>query len=778
MYQVERHSGWKGIIFAASSGSLTLIFCLLQLLITFRVSAQTTDTKLRVIVISENEGTVIPRANIIIKSTMGDTLRAGVTDANGFHEFWRIQPGSYTITLSFVGYETRNEPFNISAGEIKVLEFQLAETNYELDELIVAGKNRLSRVAGKQQISAADINRVPTPSLGGDLTSYLQTLPGVVTTGDRGGEMFIRGGTPSQNKVLVDNIPVIRPFHISNLFSALPQEVISTADLYAGGFSARYSGATSSILDVSLRQGNMRSFKAHAAGSPNILSVFLEGPLSRDNSSLLVSGRHSVVEWSAPSLIDQEVPILFYDFTGRFSFKSPGVNCSITGLLTYDRGRINPERDVSLSWRNTAIGSRCLGYSEGIENAVDISAGFSDYFGSEGGFDNRTRETGVRTWFIQLHNSNYLFGNAIDFGFGLDLIRYEASLDDPLNEFSGGSQQRFGDLNSFEKLDGVFDSYFTFHLEPFEHVTFSPGMASQFQFITLKPTLEPRMQAIWTPGGSEKHEINFAAGKYVQFSEGISDERDAGTVFYVYIPIESGDPLPTSYHAILGYNRQIGSKISTSLEGYGKLQKNIPVAKWTRKPGNTLRTAQADAEVIGADVLLELDFSPLYFSLGYGWSKVIYEADADELAAWLDQETFRYNPSHDRRHQVSFVSSYEFGGFEANVSWQFSSGRPFTKLFAFDFSLQNLPFQNPLEDRGTAETLFSTPFDGRLPDIHRLDISLVRKVNFSSKSNMEFGVGVINGYDARNVFYFDVNTLQQLDQTPFFPYAMLGINLN
>lgn len=778
MYRTKIHSRWNKFILAASSGSLTLIFCLFQLLMTFTVYAQTTDTKLRVIVISENEGTVIPRANIIIKSTLDDTLHTGVTDANGFHEFLRIQPGSYTITLSFIGYATRSEPFKISAGEIKILELQLSETNYELDELVVADNSRLSRVAGKQQISVADINRVPTPALGGDLISYLHTLPGVVTTGDRGGELFIRGGTPAQNKVLIDNIPVIRPFHISNLFSAFPQEVISTVDLYAGGFSARYSGATSSVLDVSLRQGNMRAFKAHAAASPNILSLILEGPLSRDKSSLLVSGRHSVVEWSAPSLINQEVPILFYDYTGKLSFNWSDVNCSISSLLTYDRGRINPERDVNLSWRNTAIGSRCLGYSEGIENTIDISVGFSDYFSSEGGFDSRTRETGVRTWFIQLHNSDYLFGNEIDFGYGLDLIRYDASLDDPLNEFSGDSQQRYGDLNSFESLDGIFNSYVTFHLEPFDHLTFSPGIASQFGFIALKPTLEPRMQVFWAPTGSEKHEVNFAAGKYVQFNEGISDERDAGTVFYVYIPIESDDPLPTSYHAILGYNRQLGPKISTSLEGYGKLQKNIPVARWTRKPGNTLRTAQADAEVIGTDVLLEFDFFPLYLSLGYGWSKVIYEADPDELAAWLDQETFRYNPSHDRRHQVSFISSYEFAGFEANVSWQFSSGRPFTKLFAFDLSLQNLPFQNPLEDRGTAETLYSTPFDGRLPSIHRLDISLIRKVNFSAKSNMEFGVGVINGYDARNVYYFDVNTLQQLDQTPFFPYAMLGINLN
>lgn len=159
----------------------------------------------------------------------------------------------------------------------------------------------------------------------------------MVTSGDRGGELFIRGGTPAQNLILVDNIPVIKPFHISNLFSAFPQETISSAELYAGGFGAEYAGATSAVLDVNLRQGNMRRFEGSAAASPYMLSMRLEGPLKRDEQSLLFMGRTSMLERTAPTLIGQDVPLTFYDMTTRYSVNWAEVVCSITGMHTYDQ---------------------------------------------------------------------------------------------------------------------------------------------------------------------------------------------------------------------------------------------------------------------------------------------------------------------------------------------------------------------------------------------------------------------------------------------------------
>src|SRR5690606_2971084 len=117
------------------------------------------------------------------------------------------------------------------------------------------------------------------PAGSGDLASYLQTLPGVTTTGDRGGQLFVRGGTAAENLVLVDGIPIYQPFHILGFFSVFPEDLVSSVDFYAGGFGARYSGRTSSVLDVGLREGNANTTRAVGTASPFLAEVMVEGPV-------------------------------------------------------------------------------------------------------------------------------------------------------------------------------------------------------------------------------------------------------------------------------------------------------------------------------------------------------------------------------------------------------------------------------------------------------------------------------------------------------------------
>src|SRR5690606_24875027 len=150
-----------------------------------------------------------------------------------------------------------------------------------------------------------------TPDVEGDLATYLQTLPGVVTLGDRGGQLFVRGGTPSQNLVLIDGLLVYQPFHIIGFFSAFPQELVQSVDVYAGGFGPRYSGRVSSVIDVTMREGNKQRFEGAASVSPFLASARAEGPLRRGAVSFLASLRSSVIEPVAPTLIGQELPFQF-----------------------------------------------------------------------------------------------------------------------------------------------------------------------------------------------------------------------------------------------------------------------------------------------------------------------------------------------------------------------------------------------------------------------------------------------------------------------------------
>lgn len=754
--------------------TLTIIFCL------FSANAWAQeDATLRIIATSVDEGTAVIAANVLLTDPVeGDTLHAGVTDVYGFVEFSNIEAQSYDIRISYIGYRTLVETVTLNPGETKIFRPELETDTAELGELVVSvQRSTVQREAGLQTITPEDLTRIPTPGPGGDLTMYLQTLPSVVTTGDRGGELHIRGGTPSQNLVLVENMPIIKPFHISNLFSAFPQNVLSSVDVYAGGFGAKYAGATSAVLDVNIRQGNMRRFQSEAAVSPYIASFQAEGPIKEDQQSFLLMGRYSLIDETGPKLTGEEVPLNFSDMIGRYSFNWPSIVCNITGLYTNDSGRINPARNVDLTWSNTAIGARCLGFAEELNNAVDFTIGYTGYNSTESGVDKTDRESSISMGYMRMDNRGDLFEVPTNYGFKLEFIQYQAFLDDPFAQ-RRGQDVRFTGLGSqLDVISTILSTYMTFDFAPSSRWNIRPGIASQVNIRDVEPTFEPRLRVFWQPTGSGDLEFSLATGRYVQMYEAINDERDAANVFYVYKPIEAKDPLPVSLHGILGYRQQINPNFGLSIETYVKQTDNIPVAQWTREPANTLDTGLVESFTYGADIQVELNFQKLFVSASYGLSEVTYEAPSNELVAWIDEPIFSYNPAHDRRHQLNLIASLTLGKYTANASWQYASGGPFTKIYAFDLALFDLPRQNPLTNQGQAQTLYSRPYDGQLPSFQRLDVSLNRSFEITRRFEIETEVGAINTLNVTNVFYFDVNTLQQVDQLPLVPYLSFSARI-
>jgi len=746
----------------------------LLLSICFSSLAQAQSSTLRIIAISEDEGTPVISATVVLSIPEGDTLKVGVTDVHGFVELSNLEPGSFQVSVSYIGFERNTSIVDLNPGQVTLHRPELRRDTAMLDELVVSvRRGSVQREAGMQTITPEDLSRVPSPGPGGDLTAYLQSLPSVVTTGDRGGELYIRGGTPSQNLVLIENMPIIKPFHISNLFSAFPQDVLSSVDVYAGGYGAEYSGATSAVLDVNLRQGNMRRFQSKAAISPYILSFQAEGPVKTDKQSFLLMGRYSVIEETAPKLTTDDVPLNFYDLIARYSINMDNVVCNFTGMLTNDSGRINPVRNLVLSWRNTVIGTRCLGFSEELNHAIDFTIGYTGYSSTEKGLDDFGRESNINMGYMRMDNRAQFFGLPSSYGFKLEFIQYSALLDEPFAE-NRGDEVRFQGLSaSLDEIFVTFSMYTAFDWQISQNLLIKPGVATQGNLRDIVPTIEPRVRMFWNPNGNDDIEFTLAAGRYVQMYEAINDERDAGTVFYVYKPSKVDDPLTESLHGILGYRHQINDWLGINLEGYIKDQKNIPVARWTREPGNTLETGLVKANTIGLDAQIEVNFRNIFLSAGYGLSEVTYEAPSAELVAWIDREIFRYNPSHDRRHQLNVISSITLGKYDANINWQFSSGSPFTRLFAIDLALVGMPRQNPLDNQGTALTLFSEPYDGKLPSFQRIDVSVNRTFELSRVFHIETEIGAINTFNTTNVFYFDVNTLQQVNQLSLMPYISL-----
>lgn len=709
-------------------------------------------------------GTGLPGANVAMRDAEG-TLHAAATNADGFYQTARIAPGRYVLEVSFVGYRTHRDTVNIISG-IQTYSVALVPVATPLDEVTVeAGRVVQDAEAGMRRIRAADIDRIPTPGPEGDLASSIASMPGVVALGDRGGQLYVRGGTPSQNLILVDGLPIVQPFHIVGSHSAFPADLVSTAEFYSGGYGARYMSRISSVLDVNLRAGNANRFEGRAGAGPFAVSARVEGPLRKGDISFLSYFRRSIIEDTAPHFIGTEAPYHFQNVTTKIHRRGDNSACSLLGIRTYDRGRIDPTRAHSFEWTNTVFGGRCLGFAPGSPHVFDIRLGVTAFSNTVLTEDGTARRAG--TWrFYNVSDAHVSIPlGDLEWGFWSQVDGYTIDLREPYLGVSG--------QHEIFVTAGVHAGIIT---RPRDDLSVNATLGVRAPAMGSWPGLEPRLRLSWQPKIAGQTNLTAAAGIYRQSDEGISDSRDAGSVFVAWVP--SRGALPEARHYILGLHQTLGPSLSTHVETYLKQFRSIPVAKWTPIVRFNTSVAEADGTAYGVDARLEYARGRFYAGLNYGWNVVEYQAAEDDLGAWGGGEVFAYHPPHDQRHTVGIVASLHAGLFDASMRWQLSTGLPFTTAYGYDTFLELRGLRDrPEESVGTPRMLYARPFSERLPAYHRLDVSVRRTFTFSDRLELTAEIGAMNAYDRQNLFYMDLYTLSRVDQLPFVPYAALSTSV-
>lgn len=755
-----------------------LVLCSLLPLLLFLsgVSAlgQETDQGARVqgFVRSASAGQALPGANVVLRDTDGDIQSAGATNAEGFYQSSELAPGEYRLEISFVGYQAYRDTLDLAAGEQRTVSVSLSSSSRELEEVTIEGRRPVEQAqAGLQQIQSAELEDIPTPGPGSDLSSYLRSLPGVATTGDRGGRLYVRGGTPSQNLVLVDGIPIHKPFHIVGLYSAFPSDLVSSANFYAGGFGGEYTGRVSSVLDVQLRPGNTQNYEGSVGAGLFMASARAEGPIRQGSSSFLVRARHSLIEHTGPDLLGQETPYRFYDLTAKYHSQGESSQCSIVGMRTYDRGSIDPNRDASFRWSNTAVGGQCLFFSNVSSQVFDTNFGITQFDNSLRTTDGSERAADTWRFFTKLNLERPgLWGNTVRWGLTLQVDQYDLQLDNPFLGLSA-------------------DDYFLLTASPYlgadiswgNQFTFTPSLGVQFLFFRGNPTFEPRVRFSYRPGGSDDMKLTAAGGLYQQFVTGVTDERDAGSSFQAVIPTPSQDQLMQSTHALLGWDQQLRADLLLSVEGWYKRFRNLPVSRWSPmiRFNATSDLAQADGTAFGADLSLEYERGNVQVGANYGYGQTTYRASRGDLGAWSGGSVVEYAPPYDLRHKLGINTSLNLDWITASVRWQYNSGLPFTQVYGFDTMLEVRGGRDtPSGNVGIPRALYHQPYNARLPSYHRLDVSLERSFDVTDSVSLSVEGGAINAYNRANVFYVDIFTLDRVDQLPMIPYLSLTMDLH
>lgn len=690
----------------------------------------------------------------------GEQRYEGFTDRNGFYRIVGIAPGSYTLRIRRIGYSDREQEITLGAGERRTVTVRMEASAVALDEILVTPEQGAAvRELGRQVVTSIDLQTVPVPAGASDLATYLQILPGVTTTGDRGGQLYVRGGTPSENMVLVDGVPIYQPFHIVGFFSIFPEDLVSRADFYAGGFGARYSGRTSSVLDVRLRDGVSSGVRATASASPFIAEALIEGgggPF--EDGSWLVSARRSLIEETSSAILGSEQPLAFESQLVKVSSSSEGdARCSALALRTADRGRIDPEDPQSrVSWDNLAAGIRCAGIWPNGE-MIEAHLGFSH--SSADALTRGASQLRSSIWRINHDAHTVLSYGSIPVHLGLQA--YIETFDYDLAEL-------YSEKRDKNWIPGV-SAYAEAVVPVGTDVEVRPGLVA---VAAPAPGLEPRLRASWNPLGRSSEVVQGALGLYRQHVFGVSDMRDVGSVFAAWVE-PADDPLK-ALHARLGWQQSFGD-FRWSLEGYYNRMWEIPVPVWLAVARYTTELGQADGEAYGADLRLEYRTPRFYAFLGYGYGRIAYQAADRNFADWFDEPVQGYNPPHDRRHQLNAVTSVDLAGFDISARWQFGSGLPFTQPLGFDDVIR---FSTRLYDVrewfGTTRLILDKPFNARMPTVHRLDASIQREFELPF-GDLALQAGVVNAYDRRNMFYYDIFTGRRLDQLPFAPYAAVTV---
>lgn len=722
------------------------------------------DAVIRGVISDRQTGETLAGATISLQAVNSDELKGMATDNSGYYQLSNIAPGNYVFMVRYVGFETMKDTISITSSTGVLLKnIQLSPASENLGEVVVSDRTTRGKV-GQIRIKPETIGRVPTPAGSADLVSYIQTQPGVLVTGDRGGQLFVRGGTPSENMVLMDGTLIFQPFHIVGFFSVFPEDVVSSADFYAGGFGPRYSGRSSSVMDVRLKNGNLYETGWSASVSPFISDFFFESPLSEGKSSLLVSTRGSLIEESSEIYLQERQPLKFNSQLVKYSSNSnTGVGCSALFMRTYDRGKLDFETDQYFKWSNVATGGRCAGASESSSlSFIEMNFGLSFFSNEAGGGGSGTRNSSIFKSNLDLNLTQQVSDIRFDYGF-----------------FTSYRTVNFDLMNRFVSIDANEESFLTtgaflnVEIPIGPNLSVEPGVVGTSYLRKLPASFEPRFRFSVNLPFNMDGEFHGAAGIYHQPLIGLADFRDAGTAFTAWMRMPDSEEVLKNTHYLLGIQQNITSQFGFSLEAYHKNIKNTPVSVWSPIAKFSTELAYADGTVDGFDARMDFSGRNYYLSVGYGFSITEYQTAQEHFGIWFGEPVQTYHPPHDRRHQLNAQMGFDIGRFSVNVSWMYGSGMPYTRPMGFD-SFFNFNEGKPevTEEYGTPRILLDRPFDGKMPNFHRLDLSVEQQFSIQGV-NLKVQAGAINSYNQENLFYYDVFFQRGINQLPIVPYMSL-----
>lgn len=771
--------------------ALLLIFS-----ITFFTSVLAQDFTVRGFIYEAESGEGAAYVKVILTkdgASKDAPIIGATTDLEGFFSIPKLDKGTYTIVIRSMDHVEVTDKIEFKDQDLVSVRYELEKRAdvKDLEGVNVYADDRSKKTKVEMSVNKLDqkgLERLPSFGAENDVMSAMSVTPGVVTTGDQGGQMYVRGGTPIQNKILLDGMTIYNPFHSIGFFSVMETELIKSADIYTGGFSAEYGGRIASIMDVTYRDGNMKEFGGKASVSPFMGKLVLEGPLFRpedENSgnggSFIFASKHSLLDYTSRTLYPyandgQGLPFTFTDIYGKATIKSEeGSKFSAFGFSNND-AVLYPEV-ADLNWKSLGAGMNFVLVpltSQVLIKGHLNASNYEIFFQEQNGEAPRTSSiTGYDLGF----DFTYFLGNSSEITYGINIGGF------------GTDFRTFNQVNRLiqrEDYNTEFSGYINYRMVKGRWV-FNPSVRVQAYASVPDLIIEPRLGAKYNVNENLRWKI--AGGRYSQNFTSAASDRDIVTLFYGFLSaptdvqenftkpngdiINPQNGLQIAWHGITGFEYDFTRNLSLNIEGYYKYFPQLSNINLNKLYDNE---AQVD-DVFKKDFIIESGYA-------YGVD-VLLEYEKDRLFLWgvysyMKSERWDgfqwYAPVFDRRHNINLVGNYLFGknkDIELSLRWNFGSGLPFTPTTGY---FQGEPFNDGVTTDYTTSNpqelsiLLGTLNSARLPTYHRFDITVKKRWEFKkSKSLLEATIGVTNIYNRENIFYVNRVTNEKVFQLPVLP---------
>ncbi|MEP1094065.1 MAG: TonB-dependent receptor [Cyclobacteriaceae bacterium] len=706
---------------------------------------------------------LLPGVTIYVPS-----INSGVVTNNyGFYSL-TLPEGSYDLIYSFVGFE--GSKVSVELNEDVVINQFLSTATLALDEVVINAELQVK----ESEITQMSLLRLPTesvqqiPAFMGekDVLKVLQLMPGVQSGSEGNSGLYVRGGGPDQNLIILDDAIVYNANHLFGFFSIFNGDAIKSIELYKGGFPARFGGRLSSVIKLDLKDGNKEEKHGKIGVGLVSSSFLLEGPLKKGKSSYLISARRTYIDALIAPLnnTDTKGGYFFYDFNAKINHEYSSTDkLYISAYFGKDKF-FSKDKTINLNarlgWGNASSTVR-WNHQFSKKFFANTSLIFSRYLfkitEESGGFDLKyntsIRDFGIKYDVDFFPNLNH----SIKFGVASTSHRF---VPNALVEQETGLATFNPDFvevdteNKFATLESAF------YLEDEMHLLNRLNVNAGFRFSHFihkskqyyRP--EPRIAMAY------KIFDNFSIkSSYASMNQYVHLLSNSGVGLPTDLWVSSTDRVKpqSSDQVAVGLAKDLPRNVSITFEGYLKRSKNVIAYKDGASflilddPGSAESISWEDnittgsSESYGIELLIQRKVGEFNGWIGYTLSKTEVQFDEINLGE-------KFLSKYDRRHDVSVVGIYNISDrITLSGTWVYGTGNNYSlpvRIFrtAPDDARTSFFFNNTFEDIERRNNFQAEAY-------HRIDFSF-RMSKQKKKGVRTWDLSIYNAYSRKNPFFY------------------------